>query len=88
MSYTGDWTDWAGDNPKEAEAELRKEKARKAKEDYVYADYDCEVEGHEFNWGVCLICEEPDEDYDPTPQGEELVTDRADAPSYQGRAAA
>lgn len=28
MSYTGDWTDWAGDNPVEAEEQLRKERER------------------------------------------------------------
>ena len=29
MSWTGDWTDWAGDNPVEAEEELAEERRRR-----------------------------------------------------------
>jgi hypothetical protein len=42
---------------------------------------------HEFNFGICIDCEEEDPDYDPTPYGVELVTDWADAPSNKGLAA-
>lgn len=29
---------------------------------------------HEYWCGWCLICEKPDPDYDPTPQGYEITT--------------
>jgi hypothetical protein len=48
----------------------------------------CETEGHEYNFGICVDCDHTDEDYDPTPQGEELVTDRVDMSSYAGLKAA
>lgn len=48
----------------------------------------CDTEGHEYSFGICVDCEHVDEDYDPTPQGEELVTDRADMSSYAGMGAA
>jgi hypothetical protein len=88
MSYVKDWTTWAGDHPQEAEAELRKAKTWGAGVIVEDEPTTCEVEGHEFHVGVCLICEEVDDDYDPTPQGEELVTDHADSSDYAGRVAA
>jgi len=63
MSYTEDWTTWAGDHPEEAEAQLRAERG------HLYADTEpetCDVEGHEFESGVCLICDVEDEDYEPS----------------------
>jgi hypothetical protein len=83
-----DWADWAGDHPQEAEADLRAErvKAYQATLDKIGASAGCC--DHEFHLGVCLICEEVDEDYDPTPMGEELVTDHADSSDYSGRVAA
>ena len=67
-----DWTDWAGDHPKEAEAELRKGLEQSAAGDTVslgdftqYADL-CDTEGHEFYMGVCLICSAVDEDFEPS----------------------
>jgi hypothetical protein len=97
MSYEKDWTTWAGDNPQEAEAELRAERERAEasfarviragllqpahNHEYMLCSAacetcgeprdtqyltTCEVEGHEFHVGVCLICEEPDEDYEPS----------------------
>jgi hypothetical protein len=82
MSYVKDWTTWAGDHPEQAEADLR------AAIMEHWHDTLCDVEGHEFHLAVCLICEDVDEDYDPTPQGEELVTDHADSSDYSGRVAA
>lgn len=37
---------------------------------------------HEYWYGICLLCEQPDPDYDPTPDGPELVTDPDTSPTY------
>lgn len=72
-----DWADWAGDHPQQAEADLRaeREKAYRAHGIKigdsawgagVIIEDDCELEGHEWHFGVCLICEEVVEDFEPT----------------------
>lgn len=72
MSYTGDWTDWAGDNPEEAEAQLHAGSPAAAL-GLSPAGIDatdpneaaCEHEVTD-NQGVCLDCEEPIEGFEPT----------------------
>jgi hypothetical protein len=54
-------TTWAGDHPEEAEAQLAKAHIE------IAPLLRCINEDiHEFESGVCLICEAEDEDYEPT----------------------
>ena len=39
---------------------------------------------HEFWCGSCLICEAPDPDYDPTPQGYEITCICTNLPDGRG----
>lgn len=91
-----DWTDWAGDHPEQAEADLRAAAAReeryaehrrlaaqtipdrdgadsarlhsierKAREAAAAAGPRCSTEGHEYNFGICLDCEQVDPAFEP-----------------------
>lgn len=77
MSWTGDWADWAGDNPVEAEEQLRKERER-AEASYarviraglmepapVAEEEPC---GHTevYATGHCADCGEPVPGFEPT----------------------
>ena len=43
----------------------------------------CALEGHDFEHGPrCLDCDAVNPDYDPTPQGAEMVTDNDSSSSY------
>jgi len=67
MSYDKDWTTWAGDNPEEAKIECQAlmQRVRAAKQ--IAPLLRCINEDiHEFESGVCLICDVEDEDYEPS----------------------
>jgi hypothetical protein len=43
----------------------------------------CDTDGHEYNFGVCVDCEDIDETYDPTPDTREQITAGYVNPSYE-----
>lgn len=85
MSYVEDWTTWAGDNPVEAEKELREQAeasfARVIRAGLLHPSY--------LEATTCEEAKEPRHRADPdgAPQGAEMVTDPIDSPSYKGLAA-
>ena len=72
MSWTGDWADWAGDNPVEAEKELHKG-SEAHKRGLTPSGIDAEDPEQElcqhtevYSTGHCADCGEPVPDFEPT----------------------